>query len=86
MCWLMPVLLEELESMLEDGRATLDAVVHPCSAILLFVEGYRGGLPATDRHALDDGDVELIGVCGEGICAGLFCISMYHKQSGVVSD
>lgn len=68
---LMAISVEEVEGVLEGGRATLDAVVHPRSAKLLFVERDGGGLTTNDGHALDDGDFILVRVLGEGVCAGL---------------
>ena len=67
----MAISLEELESMFEDWRATLYAIVHPGCTKFAFVEGDGGCLAAADIHALDDCDFEFVWVVGEGIGTGL---------------
>lgn len=72
----MPVLAKEVECMLEDGRTSLYAIVHPACAIEVLVDIDRSGLSTDYRHALDDGDVEFVWVLGKSCCAGLWKVSV----------
>ena len=72
----MTVLLEELECVLEDWRAPLYTIVHPCGSVLFLIKAYRCCLPTADPHALDDGNFKLLWMGSESVCTGLPRISI----------
>lgn len=59
------VLLEVVEGVLEDLGSSLNAVVEPRSAVLLFVNGNRRCLAANDICTLQQSDSELVWVIGQ---------------------
>jgi len=67
----VPISAKEIEGMFEGWRAALDAIVHPASAVEVFIETDGGRLATDDGHTLDYGNLEFVWMLGESCCAGL---------------
>lgn len=61
----MAVFLEEIESVAEYGRATLNAIVQPGGAVLFLVQGYGSSLASTYRCSFDKSDFEFLWMLGK---------------------